>query len=237
MNLAEIKALEIKGTTEQCSDAWFAARVGKITGSGMYSCVPHLARDGSVGKVRYDKRKTYIDQKINEVITGKCYKIETNARMEHGIKYEAEARELYCKRFGSTVKEVGALAFPTIGRLCVSPDGIITSGADVDPDDLPVLEIKCPAASTHIANLRRGTCPPSYYGQVQSQIMVANSTYAHFVSYDPFVPDDYKLFVCRVERDAEFIRVLVKNVHLTLKAIDEGIEKINQNLGLSKCPF
>ncbi|MHC1628472.1 MAG: YqaJ viral recombinase family protein, partial [Candidatus Nezhaarchaeales archaeon] len=103
MNLAEIKALEIKGTTEQCSDAWFNARVGKITGSGMYSLSPHLAGDGSIGRVRYDYRKKYIAQKVHEGLSGKCYEIETNARMEHGVKYEAEARKEYCKRFGNKV--------------------------------------------------------------------------------------------------------------------------------------
>ena len=171
------------------------------------------------------------------MLSGKCYEIETNARMEHGVKYEADARAEYCKRFGNKVVEVGAIRFPTIDRMCVSPDGIITEGADIDPDDLPTLEIKCPAGTTHISTMIAGVCPPSYYGQVQSQIMVANASYAHFCTYDPLLPEKYRLLVCRVDRDDEYIRVMVKNIHLTLKAIDEGIQKIHDNLGLSDCPF
>lgn len=237
MNLAEIMALEIKGTRTQCSPEWFAARVGMITGSGMYNCVPHLAKDGTIGRVRYDYRQKYIAQKVHEVLSGKCYEIETNARMEHGVKYEAEAREEYCKRFGNKVVETGAIRFPTIDRMCVSPDGIITEGDGIDPDDLPTLEIKCPGGDTHVKTMMRGLCPTGYYGQVQSQMMVANSTYAHFCTYDPLLPKKYRLLVCRVERDDEFIRVLVKNVHLTLKSIDEGVQKIHDNLGLTNCPF
>jgi putative phage-type endonuclease len=237
MNLAEIQGLEIKGTTIQCSPEWFAARASKISGSGMYSCVPHMTERGEIGKVRYDKRKIYINEKIHEHLSGKCYEIETNKRMEHGVIYEPEARAAYCKKFGNTVTEVGALAFPTVKRLCVSPDGIITGGADIDPDDLPILEIKCPAGTTHIANMKRGTCPPAYYGQVQSQIMVAGSSYGHFVSYDPLLPEEYRLFVAHVDRDDEYIRIMMKNIHLTLKAIDDGIEMIDKNLGLKVCPF
>ena len=237
MNLAEIMALEIKGTTVQCSPEWFSARVGKITGSGIYSCAPHINGRGEIGKVRYDKRKKYIEQKIHEVLSGKCYEIETNKRMEHGVKYEPEARAEYCKRFGHKVVETGAIRFPTIDRMCVSPDGIITEGDGIDPDDLPTLEIKCPGGDTHIGTMIKGVCPPSYYGQVQSQIMVANSTYAHFCTYNPLLPEKYRLMVCRVERDDEYIRVMVKNIHLTLKAIDEGLKAIHDNLGLSDCPF
>lgn len=252
MNIDQILAREIPNTRGQAdSDEWFAARVGKVTGSGIgkFCRKPAVGRQAGSDRTSAPNatwKKEYHEQKVVEMITGKCYEVDVNPmearRMEHGTKYEDEALDRFCELYGMSVMKVGAIrpesTEPWADRFLVSPDAVIVSGPEIDPEDLPVVEVKNPQFTTHVRTLMTGRCPEHYYPQVQSEIYVTGAPYAYFISFHPFMPKAYQMIVCRVERDQAYIDdELINSTIKFLDGLDKSLDKINSNLGLSQCPF
>lgn len=237
MTLDEVLEREFPGTREQRSDEWFAARVGKITGSGMGHLCPGR-KGSSFYSINSKWASQYKIQKIYEAITGKTYPVPDNEAMQWGRKYEDEARELYCKTYGTKVIETGALRLDFSKNTAVSPDGIIYDGQGFSKDNVGVLEIKCPGIDNHIKYMTKGECPPNYYAQVQAEILATGSDKAHFMSYRPDLPSDYKMFVVEVDRDEEYIeKVLIKNIKNALVYIQKQVKLIKQNQQIEEAPF
>lgn len=251
MNIDQILAREIAGTKEQAlSPEWFAARCAKITGSGLgnFCRKPRKGRaDGSDQTTAPNAtfKSKYYEQKIVEMITGECYDEDVNPmearRMKHGTMYEDEAIARFSELYGMTVVKTGAIKPDYLDdwadRFLVSPDGVVTAGPDIDPDNLPVVEVKNPQFTTHVRTLISGRCPENYYPQVQAEIMVTGAPYAYFISFHPFMPKAYQMIVCRVERDQNYIdEELIKSTIKFLAQLDKGMSDINSNLGLNVCP-
>ncbi len=171
----------------QGSESWFQHRAGKLTASRMSDVTARTKTGFGAG------RKNYMAQLLVERLTGIVAESYTNAAMQHGIDTEPEARAAYEFYQGVEVKEVGFIDHPTIPMTGASPDGII--GID------GMLEIKCPNSATHIDTLLKGTIPSKYVKQMQWQMACADRNWCDFVSYDPRMPEEMKLFVSRVEYD------------------------------------
>ena len=76
-----------------------------------------------------------------------------------------------------------------------SPDGLV--------GDDGLVEIKCPNTATHIQTLLDQKIPRKYETQMLWQMECTGRKWCDFVSYDPRMPEDLKLFVKRFERDDE----------------------------------
>jgi predicted phage-related endonuclease len=66
-----------------------------------------------------------------------------------------------------------------------------------------LIEIKCPNTATHIQTLLDQKIPQKYETQMLWQMECTGRKWCDFVSYDPRMPEDLKLFVKRFERDGK----------------------------------
>lgn len=202
----------------QRSEAWFAARLGKVTGSGMANV---LART-KTGEAA--TRRNYRAQLVVERLTGKRQESYQNAAMQWGTDTEDLAKFAYTMRTLRDVKDIGFIEHEALAA-GVSPDGLV--------GDDGLIEIKCPTMGNHIEYLRGGVLPPQYKPQVQGQMWVTGRQWCDFVSFDPRVPENAQLLIVRVERDEEYITALAGEVERFLVEVAEEVEFVG-NYGNEK---
>jgi putative phage-type endonuclease len=113
-------------------------------------------------------------------------KIETNYAMEHGNKYEDEAREMFEEDMGGKWSPVVIL-----NDECRDEDLEVPIGASLDgyrEKDNSILEIKCPLKGSvselwqEVSKTQR--LPEQYWLQCQQQLLVAESEKLYFWVYD-----------------------------------------------------
>jgi putative phage-type endonuclease len=167
---------------EQGSEAWFAARVGKVTASRVADII---------AKGRGALRESYMDEIIAERFTNRRVEGYVSDAMRWGTENETAARSLYSFIRDVDVDEIGFADHPAIPMSGASPDGLIGSGG--------LIEIKCPNTSTHLATIRRDSVPEKYVTQIHWQAACTRRSWCDFVSYDPRVETKLQLFIKRVE--------------------------------------
>jgi putative phage-type endonuclease len=183
---------------EQGTPEWFAARVGKVTASRVADVIARTKSGYGAS------RANYMAELIAERLTGATAERFTNAAMEHGNRYESEARETYAFLTGHTVAEVGFVPHPAILETGASPDGLV--------GDDGLVEIKCPNTATHLDTLLSGAIPEKYRTQMLWQMACTGRDWCDFVSYDPRLPPRFATFIRRLDRDAERIAELEAEV-------------------------
>ena len=158
----------------QGSPEWFAARLGKLTSSRINDATAKI-KSGEAAS-----RRTYRDQLLSERRTGIGGGSDLSAikHVKWGTDCEPFARQAIEVELGCLVKQVGFVDHPTIPMAGCSPDGFI--GTD------HIIEIKCPASSTHIGYLKNpGMIPNDYKKQVLWILACTQRRSAIFCSFDP----------------------------------------------------
>ena len=201
----------------QRTPEWYEKRRGKVTASKIKVIVLRQ-KNGSF----YASREAYKNQIICEILTGSVAQSFTTPAMQHGIDTEDMAFDDYAKTIWSEVTKADFVEHPTIPRSGASPDGYVGSDG--------LIEIKCPNSTTHIETLRRGTYDDEYLPQMQWQMACTGRQWCDFVSYDPRLPEDYRLFVDRVQRDDLWISQANEMVVQFLKEVDEEIAKLQERV-------
>jgi len=196
----------------QGSEAWFEARLGKVTASRVADVIAKTKSGYSTS------RDNYMAQLICERLTGQKGESFTNAAMQHGTDTEPLARSAYEAHADVMVEEVGFVQHPKIEMAGASPDGLVGL--------FGMLEIKCPNTATHIDTLLSQTVPTKYITQMQWQMRCCERQWCDFVSFDPRLPQDLQLFVKRVEFDAAYVATLEEEVNLFLKELDDKVSKL-----------
>ena len=197
-------------TAEQGSEAWLAARAGKVTAS-MISNV--------LAKPETAAYRDYQAQIVAELLTGKPQGSDfTNEAMQFGTEQEPFARSAYEVFTGFTVDEVGLVLHPTIDRAGASPDGLVGSDG--------LVEIKCPKIATHLAYICAGVVPTKYKNQMLFQMICAERAWCDFVSFRPDLPEHLQLIVIRFQRDEAKIKELTTAVNSFLVQVDEMLKKL-----------
>lgn len=198
---------------EQGTDAWFQIRRGKVTASRIADVMAKTKTGYGAG------RKNYMAQLVIERLTGKVADSFTNAAMQWGTETEPFARESYEIQTGNIVEEVAFVEVPEM-LAGASPDGLV--------GDDGLLEIKCPNSATHIATLLSGNIDKKYILQMQWQMFATDRQWCDFVSYDPRLPENLQYFCKRVERDADLISEILREVELFLKETDEQVCQLRE---------
>jgi hypothetical protein len=144
--------------------------------------------------------------------------------MQHGTDTEPEARSAYEFYHGVTVEQVAFVPHPTIADAGCSPDGL------VGPDGM--VEIKAPQTATHLETLLGQAVPSRYISQVQFQMACCRRQWVDWVSYDPRLPENMRLFVRRVQRDEAKIQELEEEARIFLTEIADKISQLNKIYGL-----
>lgn len=182
-------------TFDQGTPEWFAARLGKPTGSTYAEVLSKGKGDAESAGRRNLRVKLAL-----ELITGERDEGGFKSQaMKDGTEREPLARALYESSVGCFVDEIGFCLHDTI-HTGVSPDGLI--------DAEGMVEIKCPTPATHLEYLRRKDEPPEYRAQIQGQLWIAERTWCDFVSYHPSFPANARMVVRRVLRDDAYIAKL-----------------------------
>lgn len=200
---------------EQKSDEWYSARVGKVTASRVADVVAKTKSGYSAS------RDNYMAQLVCERLTNKPAESYSNAAMQWGTETEPLARAAYEAKMDVLVDEVGFIDHPTIVMSGASPDGLV--GED------GLIEIKCPNTSTHIDTLLSQTVPKKYADQIFWQMACTGRQWCDFVSYDPRLKSDLQLFIKRIPRDDQYIKLLEAEV---IKFLTETAHKVAQLLNL-----
>jgi putative phage-type endonuclease len=197
---------------DQGSDAWFEARIGKVTASRVADVLAKTKTGYSTS------RDNYMAQLVCERLTGQKGENFTNAAMQHGTDTEPLARAAYESLKDVLVDEVGFVPHPSIIMAGASPDGLV--------GDDGLLEIKCPNTATHIETLLSQTVPGKYNTQMQFQMACTERSWCDFVSFDNRLPAELQMFVKRVPRDNMYIRLMEEEIVRFLNELDIKIAQL-----------
>lgn len=196
----------------QRSPEWFAARLGRLTGSRAADMLATI-KSGEAA-ARRDLRVQLVVERLTNVLQDDGY---TNAAMQRGIDLEPKAREAYEAFSGNTVQQVGFVQHPELMAGC-SPDGLI--------GDDGVLELKCPKSATHLSYLKYPGLPSAYVAQVTHTLWITERAYCDFVSFDDRWPERYRLFHVRVHRDEIAIKNYERAARAFLKEVDHEVASL-----------
>jgi len=196
----------------QGSPEWLAARAGSLGASR----VPDALAKTKTGWGA--SRANVAAELICERLTGCATVGFTNAAMAHGTEQEPYARHAYAERMGFEVAEVGLIRHPEIAGTHASPDGLI--------GDDGLVEIKAPNTSTHLETLLSGEISGRYLTQMNWQMACTGRQWCDYVSWDPRVPENLRLFIKRVHRDTGLIVGLESDVADFLAEVSAKVERL-----------
>jgi putative phage-type endonuclease len=199
---------------EQGTPEWFAARLGKATGSRIADIIAKTKTGYSTS------RANYAAQLVCERLTGKVAESFTNTAMQWGTETEPLARAAYEVKTGEMVDQVGFVDHPSIENSGASPDGLVGL--------FGMLEIKCPNTATHIETLLSQQVPTKYITQMQWQMACAGRQWCDFVSFDPRMPENLQLFIKRVEYDPPYVAMLEKEVIQFLMDVEANVNQLRK---------
>lgn len=178
---------------EQRSEAWHAARIGRLTGS---RAGPMLTKNKN-GAWAASRRNLRVGMGL-ERITGKSYERSFTARtVTQGIECEPLALATYEARSGNMVDRPGFLSCGPI-MVGVSLDGAVNNFEGI-------IEAKCPESATHYEYLKTQQIPEDYYWQCVHGMWVSGAQWLDFVSFDPNFPEDLQYLCVRMVRNETVI--------------------------------
>lgn len=196
---------------------WRLQRVGKVTASRVADIMAKTKSGYSAS------RGNYMAELVCERLTGVPTDPFKSAAMEWGTAQEPHARSAYEAVGGVLVEEVGFVPHPSIPDAGASPDGLV--GA------VGLIEIKCPYTATHIETLLSGKVPDRYNTQMQWQMACTGRTWCDYVSYDPRMPENMRLFLARVFRDQSAILAMETEVLTFIHELTDKVAALKLHYG------
>jgi putative phage-type endonuclease len=195
---------------EQRSEAWFRARLGKVTASSVADVLAKTKTGVSTS------RGNYLIKLAIQRVTGQIEESYTNDAMQWGIDKEDQARVAYEVASGNFVDQVGFVDHSNIDWFGCSPDGLINNDG--------LVEIKCPNSATHWEYFKTKEVPKKYFIQMQAQMTCTNTEWCDFVSFDPRMPERSQLLIVRVPRDNTFISIMESEIKEFLNEVEIEVQ-------------
>lgn len=196
----------------QGTPEWLQARCGLVTASRISDVLAKI-KTGEAAS-----RRDYRAQLVAERISGKPTESFTNAAMQWGTEHEPFARAAYELATDSFVEQVGLIRHPEIIMTGASPDGLVSHNG--------LVEIKCPNTATHIEYALSGKPPAKYQNQMLWQMECTGREWCDFVSFDPRMPEDMRLFIVRFDRDQKRIDDMKDEVINFICEVEEEIQRL-----------
>ena len=205
---------------EQGSEQWLRDRLGHLTASRMADVLATTKSGPSAS------RKNYLAQLVAERLTGIVAESFVSTAMEWGTSNEPLARAEYEILTDHMVDQDGFIKHPSIEWCGASCDGFI--------GDSGLIEIKAPNTATHIEYLLAGKPPAKYQPQMLLQLACTGRRWCDFVSYDPRMPEEHRLFVVRFEPKRDEILAVEQAAIEFLYEVEQTIKKLNNRFNQEK---
>jgi hypothetical protein len=132
--------------------------------------------------------------------------------MRRGRAEEADAITLYEIINACEVKQCGFMRLPSLAGY--SPDGLV--------GDDGLVEVKSRKPPLQIDIIASGGIPPEHKAQIQGGLWIAERQWCDYVSYSHGLP----LYVCRCERDEDYIVELEVEVRRFATELDALVEML-----------
>jgi predicted phage-related endonuclease len=200
-------------TAEQRSPEWFAARLGRLTGSRAADMLATVKAGEAAA--RRDLRAQLVCERLTNTLQEDGY---VNSAIQRGIDCEPLARQAYEALTGEVAHQTGFLAHRTLAVGC-SLDGHIGDFAGI-------LELKCPKSATHLAYLRAGQVPATYIPQITHNLWVSGAAFCDFLSFDDRFPVGLQTCLIRVERNEQYIASYALAASLFLAEVAAEVEAV-----------
>lgn len=199
---------------QQRSEEWKVLRAGKVTASRISDVLAELKK----GTGEAATRRNYKAEIIAEILTGIPAEMFVSKEMQWGTDTEPFARAAYEIAEDVAVDTIGFAIHPQVARFGASPDGLVS--------DIGMVEIKCPNTSTHLDYILAGVVPAEYQPQILAGLCCAGREWCDFVSYDPRLPERFRLFTKRFYRHEGRIREIEMKVERFLGEVDEVLARL-----------
>jgi predicted phage-related endonuclease len=201
-------------TAEQRSPEWFAARVGRLTGSVAADMLTTI-KSGEAA-ARRDLRMRLVCERL----TGQPQEDGfVNAAMQRGIDCEPQAFASYEALTGQMVTRTGFLSHNELMVGC-SLDGHVGEFTGI-------LEAKCPKSATHLKYVRAGVVPSDYLPQITHNLWVSGAQWCDFLSFDDRFPVHLQTFLVRVKREDVDLKAYELAVALFLAEVDKEVAALS----------
>lgn len=199
---------------EQGSEDWFAARLGKVTGSILSKIIT------PTGKLSAS-RDEVVNRAVAELILGVPDESFQSDSMLRGKELEDDALSFFNFTENFDFKKVGFLSQ-------VDKDGVPT-GFGLSPDGFMIeqkagLELKCPEAHTHLAYLSSNSVPKTYFQQTQAPYLIGGIKKWFFGSFHPSFP----CFYVEVKPDDAFLKAAEPILKETCQMIKEKFNEVSK---------
>lgn len=204
---------------EQQTEEWYQARAGMITASRFGD----IMSPRGLTKTADDYLNALAVQRLGGTMEGRS--LDGLPAIEHGHTYEPDARRFYQLSLDIRIQQVGLLTrddWPGVGG---SPDGLVDDPAEDGPGGV---EIKCPYNSSNHVNYLLGHVPSKYDWQMQGLMWLTKRDWWDFVSYDPRMPENLRLYRRRIRRDLDKHENLEARLKRFGKEIDKRVEKLRE---------
>ena len=189
---------------DQGTPEWKKLRLGVATASWFHTIITPLGKPTD-----NRERKKYIYRLVAErLLQQPMPDSYVNAWMERGNDLEDAAARALAKREKIELLP-GGFVTTDDGKLGCSPDRLVSGRAES-------AEIKVPSPWVHLSNLC-GEPDPKYKAQVQGQMLIGEYEAVHFWSWNPNLPECYRLTL----RDDKFSRQLEILLGLFLEEVDQ----------------
>jgi hypothetical protein len=174
-------------STDQRTPEWYAARLGRLTGSRAGDMMTTIKTGESAA--RRNLRVQLVLERLTHVSQENGY---VSKDMQYGLDRESDARAAYEGETGRLTSKVGFLAHDTLEAGC-SVDGEIEGFTGI-------LELKCRKSANHLHMLKTHKVPQDALWQVTHNLWITGAAWADYVSFDDRFPDPLRLVLARVHR-------------------------------------
>lgn len=202
----------------QRSPEWFAARLGRLTGS----CAADMCAAIKSGEAA--ARRNLRTRLVLERLTGRSQESTFQSKaMADGIEREPDAAAVYEALTGRFLNATGFLQHTSLMAGC-SLDGHVGEWEGI-------AEIKSPLAATHLSYLRTGRVPDDYMKQVIHNLWISGAAWCDWLSYQPQFPEALQVKLVRIQRDEAAIKAYELLVRMFLAEVDKEAEEVRGMAG------
>lgn len=198
----------------QRSEAWIAARLGKLTGS-VAGDIFATVKTGEAAARRNLRIRLVLERLTNRTMESTF----ASAAMQVGIDREADARTAYEIATGNVVFETGFLAHDTL-MAGASIDGHLGSFESL-------VSLKCRQPAAHLDFIRRGTIPADALAQIRHELWLTGAKAHHYVSWSPDFPERLQLKVVTLQAETMDLPAYELAARLFLSEVDAEVQSIN----------